>query len=288
MNILQILILAIIQGACELLPVSSSAHVIIAEKLMGIDPTSPQMTLLLVALHTGTMFAVLGYFWRPWWRELSASSTSLWNFLKQLVIATLATGVVGIILLLLIEKVFLSGFDNAEVETLFGNLTLIACALALVGLLIIFSGRVPSPVGDGHGPDGRESCVIGAIQGLALPFRGFSRSGATISTALLLGISRMRAEQFSFALAVILTPPVVVREFLRLAKTHSLSASGSSDGLGHQLIPVIIGMIASFLAGLVALRWLSRWLERGRWQWFGYYCLFAGAVVFALQFLLPR
>ena len=66
MNLLQILILAIIQGAAELLPVSSSAHVIVAEKLMGLDPTSPEMTLLLVTLHTGTMIAAIVYFWRSW------------------------------------------------------------------------------------------------------------------------------------------------------------------------------------------------------------------------------
>ena len=66
MTLLQILILAIVQGAAELLPVSSSAHVIVAEKLMGLDPTAPQMTLLLVMLHTGTMFAVIVYFWKSW------------------------------------------------------------------------------------------------------------------------------------------------------------------------------------------------------------------------------
>ena len=62
----QVLILALIQGACELLPISSSAHVIAAEKLMGLDPSSPEMTMLLVMLHTGTMFAVIVYFWRGW------------------------------------------------------------------------------------------------------------------------------------------------------------------------------------------------------------------------------
>jgi len=65
---LKILILAIIQGACELLPVSSSAHVIAAEKLMGLDPSAPELTLLLVMLHTGTMFAVIVYFWNGWRR----------------------------------------------------------------------------------------------------------------------------------------------------------------------------------------------------------------------------
>jgi undecaprenyl-diphosphatase len=288
MNFLQILILAVIQGACELLPVSSSAHVIVAERLMGIDPTSPQMTLLLVALHTGTMLAVLVYFWGPWSRELTASSESFWNFVKQLTIATAVTGAVGLILLFLIEKVLMRGLDNAEIELLFGNLTLIACALAAVGLLIILSGRLASSVANGRGPDARESGVIGAVQGLALPFRGFSRSGATISTGLLLGVSRLRAEQFSFALAVLLTPPVVAREFLRLAKAHTLAGSAASGSLAHQLIPDVVGMIASFVAGLLALRWLSNWLERGRWQYFGYYCLFAALVVFALQFVLPQ
>ena len=66
MMLLKILILAVIQGAAELLPVSSSAHVIVAEKLMGLDPVSPEMTLLLVMLHTGTMFAVIVYFWKAW------------------------------------------------------------------------------------------------------------------------------------------------------------------------------------------------------------------------------
>ena len=66
MTMLKILVLAIVQGAAELLPISSSAHVIVAEKLLGLDPTSPEMTPLLVMLHTGTMFAVIFFFWRSW------------------------------------------------------------------------------------------------------------------------------------------------------------------------------------------------------------------------------
>jgi undecaprenyl-diphosphatase len=286
MNFLQILILAVVQGACELLPVSSSAHVIIAEKIMGIDPTTPEMTLLLVALHTGTMFAVLVYFWRAWCTELFASVASFWNFVKQLVVATAVTGVIGLALLFLIEKVAMRGHDNAEIESLFGNMTLIACALAAVGLLIIFSGRFANAESEGRGPETRESCWIGAIQGLCLPFRGFSRSGATISTALLLGLSRLRAEQFSFALAVILTPPVIARELSRLLKAHALAADGAGVSLSLLLLPALIGMVASFLAGLLALKWLSRWLERGQWSLFGYYCLVAALAVFLLQFVL--
>src|ERR1035438_6232504 len=146
LNYFQILILALIQGACELLPVSSSAHVIAAEKLMGwlsgkpIDPSSPEMVMLLVMLHTGTMFAVIVYFWNGWKRDYFASMAQFQWFAILVVIATACTGVVGYGLKILIEKVLLHGRPHAEVEDLFNNLPLIAGALATVGVLIIVAG----------------------------------------------------------------------------------------------------------------------------------------------------
>src|SRR6516225_6458687 len=102
MTFIQIIILALVQGAAELLPVSSSAHVIVAEKLMGLDPAAPDMTFFLVMLHTGTMFAVLAYFGARWMKVLSAL------FLQRIVVATACTGVVGLGLKKTIEKVMLS------------------------------------------------------------------------------------------------------------------------------------------------------------------------------------
>lgn len=125
---------------------------------------------------------------------------------------------------------------------------------------------------------------MGAVQGLCLPFRGFSRSGATISTGLLTGANRQRAERFSFALAVILTPPVIAREALRLVKaSHAAAAAGTTLDLQSGIAISLIGMVLSFFAGLAALRWLSSWLEHGRWYLFGIYCLVFSAVVFALH-----
>src|SRR5438067_12324655 len=95
-DIPKILILAIIQGAAELLPVSSSAHVIVAEKLMGLDPTSPAMTLLLVMLHTGTMFAVIVYFWRAWRTTFFSSAQGFRDNLIYVIVATVITGIVGL------------------------------------------------------------------------------------------------------------------------------------------------------------------------------------------------
>src|SRR5215472_17242800 len=132
LNYFQIVILAIIQGACELLPVSSSAHVIGAEKLMGLDPSSPAMTMLIVMLHTGTMFAVIVYFWRRWMKDYFSSPGQLQWFAIQILIATICTGIVCYGLKELIEKVFMRGTPKAEVENLFNNLPLIAGALAAV------------------------------------------------------------------------------------------------------------------------------------------------------------
>jgi undecaprenyl-diphosphatase len=283
----QILILALIQGACELLPVSSSAHVIAAEKLMGwlggkpIDASSPEMVMLLVMLHTGTMFAVIVYFWKGWRRDYLASAGQTQWFAILVIIATFGTSVVGYGLKILIEKVFMRGTPHAQVEDLFNNLPLMAGALAVVGVLIIIAGWREDKTPRHSEIQPQHSLWIGLVQGLCVPFRGFSRSGATISAGLLLGLPKQKLEEFSFALAVALTPLVIGREALLLVKAH---ASGGQGSLLQVFMPGLVGMVFSFLAGLLALKWLSRWLEGGRWKFFGFYCLAASAGVLLIHF----
>ena len=280
MPLYKILILAIIQGLCELLPVSSSAHVILAEKLMGMDPTSPEMTLLLVMLHTGTMLAVIVYFWKSWRSRYFASMSLFKRFASDVTVATVLTGVIGLALMKIIEKLVLDG-DHAEIEQLFGNTTIIASGLAIVGIMIILSAKQQLHNEASVTGGIRVAALIGVVQGLCLPFRGFSRSGSTISTGLFLGLSKDRAEDFSFALAVVLTPAVVAKEGFRFLKAEALPTSHAVSLVGLA-IPDLLGLIFSFAAGLLALRWLSRWLEADRWGIFGYYCLFASSVVFVV------
>jgi undecaprenyl-diphosphatase len=289
--ILKIFILALVQGLCELLPVSSSAHVIIAEKLMGLDPTTPLMTFVLVMLHTGTMLAVIAYFWSSWRSRFFSSAGAFGSFARNVILATACTGVVGFGLILVIERVILRGAAKAEVEQLFGNMTLIAIALASVGIMIILSGRRAAAANQRQPVESADAAWIGVVQGLCLPFRGFSRSGATISTGLFRGLQKELLENFSFALAVILTPPVIAREGYRLI-SHAPGAGlapGAGPGLdGFGLVwPSLVGMTFSFVAGWFSLKWLSRWLEQGRWHLFGYYCLVAAAAVFVIGRLFP-
>ena len=287
MSFLHLIILSLVQGLTELLPVSSSAHVVVAEKLMGMDPSSPQMTLLLVMLHTGTMFAVVLFFWRRWQQTFFQGPGVFQRFAFLLIVATILTGIVGEALIKVIEKFWFHNAPKAEIEQLFSHLELIAPALALVGILILvaglFEGRQSlTAMSETPGPDTKQAALIGAVQGLCLPFRGFSRSGATISTGMLAGVNRVRAEEFSFALAVILTPPVVAREVWRLVKAEHVSHLSS---IAPAMMPSLLGALCAFLAGLLALKWLSSWLENGKWYLFGIYCLIAACVVAALHHL---
>ena len=283
MPLLKIIILAIVQGLAELLPVSSSAHVVVAEKLLGLDPSSPSMTLLLVMLHTGTMFAVIVYFWPQWRRTYFQDVPAFKKFAVRVIVATALTAVIGEIIIKIIEKTIFRDVPHAQIEDLFSHLEFIAPALAAAGLLILIAGLRERSRGNALETNDLgvgQAAVIGAIQGLCLPFRGFSRSGATISTAMLLGVMKSRAEAFSFALAVVLTPPVVAREVLRLVEA---SRADPTTHLGSIAFSSVFGAVVAFFAGLVALKWLSRWLEGGRWYLFGIYCLIAAVAVMALH-----
>src|SRR5664280_190911 len=299
MPIYQVIVLAIVQGLAELLPVSSSAHVVVAEKLMGLDPSSPQMTLLLVMLHTGTMFAVIAYFWQQWMQSYFATVDAFKRFALRVIYATALTGVVGEALIKLIEHTMFKGAPKAEIEDLFGRLDLVAPALACAGILILIAGLREKKLDAVAAAQAaaasltrrptdsvtmRQAGWMGLLQGLCLPFRGFSRSGATISVGMLTGATKQRAERFSFALAVVITPAAIGREALRLLHaTHAAAATGSPIDLHGTVAMSLLGAVFAFLAGLVALKWLSNWLENGRWYLFGIYCLVASAVVFYLH-----
>lgn len=425
MRLGQIIILAIVQGLAELLPVSSSAHVIAAARFLKQDPTTPQFGLLLVLLHTGTMFAVIIYFWKSWQKTFFSSFNQFVRFSTKIFISTAITGGLGYGAIKGIEKIYDPGFDRleswsvklasgtarptdytllsqlvfvdrpnqpafapndklvlapvkgkepldvhtfevtptarvrdlckflsdgfelqrtkpsgktpetgyswiitdpenpvaaklvvvgnvgtenrvkykadmfvsdtagsmaigfwdvnkAEVEHLFKKMDLIAAALGAAGLIILISGLASLNVDKARkGITTADSVIIGIMQGLCLPFRGFSRSGATISTGLLRGIARQRAEEYSFALAVVLTPAVIGYEALRLYTRLKMTTPQGMQP--HVLIPGLEGMAFAFLSGLVALKILSKLLEKGQWWLFGLYCFAAAGGMYWLH-----
>jgi undecaprenyl-diphosphatase len=282
----QIVVLSVVQGVAEPLPVSSSAHVIAAERIMHLDPSSPEMLFLLAMLHTGTILAVILYFWESWRRSFFSSAAQFRDGAGRVALATAATLGVYFALEKLIKRTLLHGRPGAQVEDLFSNLPLIAAALAAGGVLILAAGlrsrsAAAEPETTGEPVAAGASFWIGFVQGIVLPFRGLSRSGATISAGMLLGVPRRLSEEFSFALAVVITPPVIAREALGYYRARA--AEPGVLHLGALAMPGLIGMACSFGAGLVALRWLSGWLLKGRWYYFGIYCLAASAGMLALS-----
>jgi undecaprenyl-diphosphatase len=230
------------------------------------------------------MIAVVVYFWRRWRLTFFRDRQSLIAGGKLLLIATALTGLIGETVVVAIERIWLGGTPYADVEDLFGHLGLIATALAAVGCLILCASarerRAPRTEQRDLDLNVKQAGIVGIVQGLCLPFRGFSRSGATISMGMLIGIDQRAAEDFSFALAVLLTPPVVLRELWRVVRAHG----GRYQSVLPALSSGLLGAACAFVAGVVALRWLSGWLETGRWQWFGMYCLVAAAAVATLHY----
>ncbi len=285
MSWLHVVILALVQGMAELLPVSSSAHVIVAAALLRENMSTPANALLLVLLHTGTMFAVIAYFWRRWVEEFLSSWERFVRFVKLTFVASLLTGVVGYPIIEAIQHWLGAEGQPAVIEALFNRLNWIAPALAAVGVLILVAGLREARRKEtaAERAAGRSTLTwptvawMGVLQGLALPFRGFSRSGSTISAGLLNGGERAEIESFSFLLAVAITPLAIGREFYRVVK--AAHAAAVPVPFAAVMTPGALGMVCAFLAGLLALRWLSSWLESGRWHWFGVYCLGAAAVV---------
>jgi undecaprenyl-diphosphatase len=285
-----VILLAIVQGLAELLPVSSSAHVIVAAELLHENMSTPNNALLLVLLHTGTMFAVIAYFWRRWMDEIFGSWGKFRRVVALLFVSTVLSGFVFLPANKVVEHVLSRGGQHADIEALFNKLNWIAPALALAGLLILYAGlrEAKRPETEAEKTETRgvrwpHAIVMGILQGFAIPFRGFSRSGVTISGGLLTGGERSEIESYSFAMVVVLTPLAIAWELRRVYKTTHLSGYGVH--WGPALTPGIIGMIFSFVAGLLALKWLSRWLENGRWHFFGIYCLLAAAAVAYLYHL---
>jgi undecaprenyl-diphosphatase len=173
MSLLQVIVLAVVQGLAELLPVSSSAHVVVVEKLMGLDPSSPQMTLLLVMLHTGTMFAVIAYFWKTWKNAYFSSTDAFKRFAVLVLWATVLPGVVGEALKKIIEKTLFRDAPTAEIEQLFSHLELIAPALAAAGILILIAGLLEKrqqTTATSDSLTASQAGWMGVVQGWHCPF----------------------------------------------------------------------------------------------------------------------
>jgi undecaprenyl-diphosphatase len=256
MDNLESLILGIIQGLTEFLPVSSSGHLELAKALLG-DQSLPEESLLFtVVVHFATALATLVVFRK----EIVTIFTGLFQFKNNqefrfslnIIISMIPAALVGL-------------FLDEEIEALFGGkVLLVGLMLLITGLLLLFANNTEA--GDKNVSKAK-ALIIGLSQAIAI-LPGISRSGATISTSLLLGISRERAARFSFLMVV----PLILG---KMTKDILDGALNVHDGIPSS---IFIGFIAAFATGVWACNWMIEIVKRANLNYFALYCFIVGII----------
>ena len=261
MSWLQALILGIVQGLTEFLPVSSSGHLEIGHVLLG---TSGEENLTFaIIVHAATVLSTLVVLWNQVSQLFRGTFTTLqWNAEKDYVAKILVSMI----------PVFIVGvFFKDQVESFFGNgLLLVGICLLITACLLALSEWLQKKRQDvGHEVGYKDAIIIGIAQACAV-LPGLSRSGTTIATGLLCGVKKESVAQFSFLMVLI---PILGEAFLDLLKLLKGEMAGD---LG--LVPAIVGFVAAFATGCFACRFMIEIVRRQRLVWFAIYCAIVGSV----------
>jgi len=258
---ISILILAVVQGITEFLPVSSSAHLAILSPLFGLGEDSAQVA---VTLHAGTLLAILIFYRRELLGLLQPEKRRL---IPLLIIGTIPVGVIGVVL----KSIDL--FDR-----IFANLLVSGTGLLITGALLYFFTRTPAPGVQLREISLKQTILVGLAQALAI-LPGISRSGSTIATGIKVGVNREDAATFSFLLGIPAIAGAAGVELLSALLSHKLKLGTSHYwSLG-------LGFAASALVGCFALKILLVTLQKEKLKYFAWYCFLLGMVILGWQLL---
>lgn len=254
MGLIEAIILGIVQGLTEFLPVSSSGHIEIAKVLLG--SSQEQNLLMTIVLHAATALSTIFVFREDIKEIIRGLLQFTWNkefqFSLKVILSMFPATIVGLL------------FEN-EIELLFsGEILLVGCMLLVTGLLLFLADKAKNT---NQNVNFFHALIIGVSQAIAI-LPGVSRSGATISTSVLLGIDREKAARFSFLMVV----PLI------LGKMGKDIISGDILIESATLMPLITGFTAAFITGLFACKWMIRLVKKSKLKYFSFYCFLVGTV----------
>lgn len=269
MDWLDALILGIVQGLSEYLPISSSGHLEIFKQVLGMDLDSDASLEFSVMLHVATVLSTVVVLWR----EFAPLCVSFFTFRRdrefyyvcKILVSCIPVAVVGFCF-----KDFVESFFG-------GNLVVVGVCLCVTAMLLCFAhyfrGR---RAGDDSLPAGRDitwtdALVIGCAQAVAV-LPGLSRSGSTIATGLLLGDDREKVASFSFLMVII---PILGEGLLDI-KDMLAPAAGAAAGASTPMVAMVVGFLAAFLVGCIACKWMLAIVKKGKLLWFAIYCVAVG------------
>ncbi len=260
MDWLQALILGIIQGLTEYLPVSSSGHLAIGQAFFGMD-NGEENLMFTVAVHVATVLSTLVVLWREieWLFKgvVKCEMNAETKYLLNIVVSMIPVGIVGL-------------FFKDQVEEAFGSgLLLVGFCLLITASLLIFS-YYSRPRKKEH-ISWKDALIIGIAQAVAV-LPGVSRSGSTIATGIMLGNKKEQLAQFSFLMVI---PPILGEALLDVLKAMKGEAVMGSI----EVLPLIVGFLAAFLSGCLACKMMINLVKRGKLIYFGIYCAILGSLV---------
>ena len=255
MTTLQAIILGIVQGLTEFLPVSSSGHLMLASEILNTDLSAADDLTFSLTLHAATVLSTIVVLWREVWRLAKGLFSTKFNeeqaYILKIVISMIPVGIVGFC--------FMDYIEAAVSSVLFVGVMLLVTALLLT-FAYKAKPRQKSEISY------RDAFIIGIAQACAtLP--GLSRSGTTIATGLLLGNKKEAVAQFSFLMVL---PPILGNALLDILK--------GDFGGGVELLPLVAGFVTAFVTGALACKFMLEIVKRGKLIWFAAYCALAGAV----------
>lgn len=262
MTWIEALVLGLLQGLTEFLPVSSSGHIELGKVILGTE--SADNLLFSVIVHTATMLSILVVFRKDIWQLIKKTLRFEWNqetrFVSLIIISMIPTGIIGFLF-------------ESQLEQFFEGRIMFVGFMLLITAAILFSTRYARK--SNNEVNFLKAFIIGLAQTIAI-LPGISRSGATIGTALLLGVDRNAATRFSF---LMLLPPIAGATLIKVKDIISSPAVYSSE-----FLPLGIGFIASFISGIIACSWMLSLVRKGNIFYFSIYCFTIGvvAIVFSI------
>lgn len=257
-EILEAIFLGVIQGLTEFLPVSSSGHLELAKVMTGYDKSASESMMMTVVLHAATALSTMVIFRN----EIMEIVKGLFSFEKEQLEFS------GKIILSMIPAAIIGVMFDEQLEALFDRqILLVGVMLIVTGLLLFLADRAKNTT---KKVSWSNALIIGISQAIAI-LPGISRSGATISTSVLLGVDRTRAAKFSFLMVV----PLI------LGKMAKDMLSGDLSYASGDLVPLLAGFGAAFVTGLVACTWMIALVKKSKLSYFAYYCFIVAAIAIA-------
>ena len=267
----QAILLGIVQGLTEFLPVSSSGHLMIFKELAGADAEG--FLDFTVTVHFATVLATIVVFWSTIWNLLKGFFKFKYNdetdYICKILVSLIPVALVGFVF-------------KDQVDALFsGSLKQVAWGLVITCCLLLLSDnvgvRIKAPVAKDqrNGISYWQAFVVGIAQAFAV-IPGVSRSGSTISTGLLIGVKRQNMAQFSFLMVL---APIIGEQSLDLLK---VAVGSESFGGGVGALALCLGFIAAFVSGLFACKWMISIVKKAKLSWFAAYCLLVAVLIFVL------